>query len=152
MGRDRERRIAKKAVEAGFDVLITMDSSMVHQQKIEKYAIAVVALRAASNRLADTRPADAGASRVAVPDQAGDSDVSSVMSVSAIESTRRIENWERIESHPNSELRNSSRARHLTFPATKAGSGQAHCAPRSKTDRSLSAFSLAKEDQVNENA
>jgi len=30
--------------------------------------------------------------------------------------------------------------------------GEAHCAPRSKTDRSLSAFSLANEDQVNENA
>ncbi len=48
--------LLRKAVKAGFDVLITMDSNMVHQQKIEKYAIAVVALRAASNRLADTRP------------------------------------------------------------------------------------------------
>ena len=48
--------LLRKAVEPGFDVLITMDSSMVHQQKIERYAIAVVALRAASNRLADTRP------------------------------------------------------------------------------------------------
>ena len=48
--------LLRKAVEAGFDALITMDSSMVHQQKIERYAIAVVALRAASNRLADTRP------------------------------------------------------------------------------------------------
>jgi len=76
--------LLRKAVEAGFDVLVTMDSSMVHQQKIEKYAIAVVALRAASNRLADTRPLIAGASRVAVPDQAGDSDVSSLLSVSRI--------------------------------------------------------------------
>ena len=48
--------LLRKAVEAGFDVLITMDSSMVHQQNIERYAIAVVALRAASNRLAETRP------------------------------------------------------------------------------------------------
>jgi predicted nuclease of predicted toxin-antitoxin system len=48
--------LLRKAVEAGFDVLITMDSGMVNQQKIERYAIAVVALRAASNRLADTRP------------------------------------------------------------------------------------------------
>lgn len=48
--------LLRKAVEAGFDVLIAMDSSMVHQQKIERYAIAVVALRVASNRLADTRP------------------------------------------------------------------------------------------------
>ena len=48
--------LLRKAVEAEFDVLVTMDSSMVHQQKIENHAIAVVALRAASNRLADTRP------------------------------------------------------------------------------------------------
>ena len=33
-----------------------MDSNMVHQQNLAKYPIAVVALRAASNRLADTRP------------------------------------------------------------------------------------------------
>ena len=46
----------KKAVEAGFDVLITMDTNMVHQQNLAKYPIAVVALRAASNRLADTGP------------------------------------------------------------------------------------------------
>jgi hypothetical protein len=46
----------KKAVEAGFNVLITMDSNMVHQRNLAKYPIAVVALRVASNRLADTRP------------------------------------------------------------------------------------------------
>jgi hypothetical protein len=45
-----------KAAEAGFDVLVTMDSNMVHQQNIGKYNIAVVALKARSNRLADTRP------------------------------------------------------------------------------------------------
>src|SRR5439155_7370290 len=48
--------LLSKAVEAGFDVLVTMDSNMVHQQNIGRYAIAVVALRAASNRLADTHP------------------------------------------------------------------------------------------------
>jgi predicted nuclease of predicted toxin-antitoxin system len=48
--------LLKKAVEAGFNVLITMDSNMVHQQNLAKYPIAVVALRAPSNRLADTRP------------------------------------------------------------------------------------------------
>jgi hypothetical protein len=48
--------LLKKAVEAGFNVLITMDRNMVHQQNLAKYPIAVVALRAASNRLADTRP------------------------------------------------------------------------------------------------
>jgi hypothetical protein len=46
----------RKGVEAGFDVLVTMDSNMVHQQNVSRYAIAVVALRAGSNRLADTRP------------------------------------------------------------------------------------------------
>jgi predicted nuclease of predicted toxin-antitoxin system len=45
-----------KAVEAQFDVLVTMDDNMVHQQNIERYSIALIALRAPSNRLADTRP------------------------------------------------------------------------------------------------
>lgn len=45
-----------KAVDAEFNVLVTMDSNMVHQQNLERHAIAVVALRANSNRLADTRP------------------------------------------------------------------------------------------------
>jgi predicted nuclease of predicted toxin-antitoxin system len=48
--------LLRKAIEAGFDVLVTMDTNMVHQQNIGRYAIGVVALRAASNRLADTRP------------------------------------------------------------------------------------------------
>ena len=46
----------RKAVEAGFDVLVTMDSNMVHQQNTRQNAIAVVALRTQSNRLGDTRP------------------------------------------------------------------------------------------------
>ena len=45
-----------KAVDARFDVLVTMDNNMVHQQNIAKHPIAVIALRALSNRLADTRP------------------------------------------------------------------------------------------------
>src|SRR5690242_2033160 len=45
-----------KAVDARFNVLVTMDSNMMHQQNIAKYPIAVIALRAPSNRLADTRP------------------------------------------------------------------------------------------------
>ena len=48
--------LLSKAVDEGFYVLATMDSNMVHQQNIGRYAIAVVALRAKSNRLADTRP------------------------------------------------------------------------------------------------
>jgi len=42
--------------EKEFDVLLTMDSNMVHQQNLAKYQIAIIALKAKSNRLADTRP------------------------------------------------------------------------------------------------
>jgi predicted nuclease of predicted toxin-antitoxin system len=39
-----------------FDVLVTMDSSMISQQNLSKIKLAIVALRAPSNRLADTSP------------------------------------------------------------------------------------------------
>jgi predicted nuclease of predicted toxin-antitoxin system len=39
-----------------FEVLITMDGNMVHQQSLTRFRIAVIALRARSNRLADTQP------------------------------------------------------------------------------------------------
>ena len=42
--------------EKRFDVLVTMDSDMVHQLNLARFRIAVVALKARSNRLADTRP------------------------------------------------------------------------------------------------
>ncbi len=44
--------------EAGkrFDVLLTMDSNMVRQQNPTRFKIAVIVLKAASNRLTDTRP------------------------------------------------------------------------------------------------
>lgn len=48
--------LLRKAIEAGFETLLTMDGNMVHQQNIARFAIAVVALRAKSNRLDDTRP------------------------------------------------------------------------------------------------
>lgn len=48
--------LLRKAVGAGFEVLVTMDGNMVHQQHMASHPIAVVALRAKSNRLADTRP------------------------------------------------------------------------------------------------
>ncbi len=48
--------LLRKAVENGFDVLVTMDSNMVHQQNLSAHAIAVIVLRARSNRLEDTRP------------------------------------------------------------------------------------------------
>lgn len=44
-----------QAVKAGFEVLVTMDNNLVHQQNIAGFRIAVVALRARSNRLEDTR-------------------------------------------------------------------------------------------------
>ena len=42
--------------ERRFDMLQTMDSNMVHQQNLARFRIAVIALQARSNRLADTRP------------------------------------------------------------------------------------------------
>ena len=42
--------------EKEFEVSLTMDSNMVHQQNLSNYQIAIVALTAKSNRLADTRP------------------------------------------------------------------------------------------------
>jgi predicted nuclease of predicted toxin-antitoxin system len=39
-----------------FDVLITMDGSMASQQSLAKIRLAIVALRAPSNRLQDTSP------------------------------------------------------------------------------------------------
>jgi hypothetical protein len=38
-----------------FEVLLTMDSRMLYQQNLVQYRIAVIALKARSNRLADTR-------------------------------------------------------------------------------------------------
>ena len=42
--------------EKRFDVLVTMDGNLVHQQKLARFRIAIIALSARSNRLADTRP------------------------------------------------------------------------------------------------
>jgi predicted nuclease of predicted toxin-antitoxin system len=47
------RLIAKSAK---FDVLVTVDKNLPHQQKIEHLPFAVVVLRAKSNRLADVLP------------------------------------------------------------------------------------------------
>jgi predicted nuclease of predicted toxin-antitoxin system len=45
-----------KAAQQEFDVLLTMDQSMPHQQDLTSLRIAVVTLRASSNRLADLAP------------------------------------------------------------------------------------------------
>jgi hypothetical protein len=42
--------------ERRFDLLLTLDSKMRFQQNLAKYRLAVIALKARSNRLADTRP------------------------------------------------------------------------------------------------
>jgi predicted nuclease of predicted toxin-antitoxin system len=42
--------------EKRFDVLLTMDSNMVHQQSLARFRISIIALQARSNRLGDTRP------------------------------------------------------------------------------------------------
>ena len=42
--------------QAEFDVFVTVDRNLPFQQNLPKYKIAVVVLRAKSNRLADLRP------------------------------------------------------------------------------------------------
>ena len=49
-------KLLVRAAQEKFDVLITMDSAMVSQQNLSMVKIAIVALHARSNRLADTRP------------------------------------------------------------------------------------------------
>jgi predicted nuclease of predicted toxin-antitoxin system len=53
---DLKNGILLAEAEKRFDVLLTMDSNMVHQQNLARFQIAVIALQARSNRLADTRP------------------------------------------------------------------------------------------------
>ncbi|MBE7211850.1 MAG: DUF5615 family PIN-like protein [Gluconacetobacter diazotrophicus] len=48
--------LLRKAAEAGFDVLVTMDGNLVHQQNIARQRLAVVALRAPTNQPVDTCP------------------------------------------------------------------------------------------------
>jgi predicted nuclease of predicted toxin-antitoxin system len=48
--------LLKKAIGMEFDAFVTMDGNMLHQRKIARSKIAVIALRAKSNRLDDTRP------------------------------------------------------------------------------------------------
>jgi hypothetical protein len=42
---------------AAFDVLVTMDNGIEHQQNLSKYAIGVILISARSNRLKDVQPA-----------------------------------------------------------------------------------------------
>lgn len=49
-------KLLARAAQEKFDVLLTMDGSMASQQNLAKIKLAIVALRAPSNRLADTNP------------------------------------------------------------------------------------------------
>ena len=49
-------KLLRKAAEAGFDILVTMDGNLGHQQNIARQKLAVVVLRAPTNQLEDTRP------------------------------------------------------------------------------------------------
>ena len=49
-------KLLARAASEKFDVLVTMDGSMASQQNLSKIKLAIVALRAPSNRLADTSP------------------------------------------------------------------------------------------------
>jgi hypothetical protein len=49
-------KLLARAAQEHFDVLLTMDGSMAGQQNLSKLKLAIVALCAASNRLADTSP------------------------------------------------------------------------------------------------
>lgn len=42
--------------EGKFDVFVTVDRNLAFQQRLPKFAVAVIVLRATSNRLADLRP------------------------------------------------------------------------------------------------
>lgn len=48
--------LLRAAVDAGFDVLLTADSSMPFQQNLGSLAIAIVVIRGVRNRLSDLRP------------------------------------------------------------------------------------------------
>ena len=48
--------LLRRAVESGFQVFVTMDQGIPHQQNLRALAIAIVRLAAPTNRLADTRP------------------------------------------------------------------------------------------------
>lgn len=48
--------LLRRAVEAGYEVLLTMDGNMPYQQDLGVHGIAVIALSAPTNRLADTAP------------------------------------------------------------------------------------------------
>jgi hypothetical protein len=49
-------KLLARAAQESYEVLITMDGSMASQQNLSKLKLAIIALHARSNRLADTCP------------------------------------------------------------------------------------------------
>jgi predicted nuclease of predicted toxin-antitoxin system len=49
-------QLLQQAAAAGFEVLISMDGSLRNQQNVGKLGLAIVVLRAPTNRLEDTSP------------------------------------------------------------------------------------------------
>lgn len=60
-----------RAAEAEFDVLVTLDRNMPHQQHLPQYELAVVLIRSRSNRRADIEPAMEEVNRVVREAQPG---------------------------------------------------------------------------------
>ncbi len=54
--RGKENGALLRAAQAEFDVFITMDRGIEHQQNLKQLDLAVIVLRAPSNRLADVEP------------------------------------------------------------------------------------------------
>ena len=57
--------------QESFEVMITMDAHLPYQQNLPQFKIAVIALRARSNRLADTRPLMPGVLKILTSIQPG---------------------------------------------------------------------------------
>ena len=49
-------RLLTRAVDAGFDVMVTMDDGVAYQQKVAALRLGVIILEAASNDMGDLRP------------------------------------------------------------------------------------------------
>ena len=60
-----------RAAEAEFDVLVTMDTNMQHQQNLSLYNLAVVLISAPSNRRKDILPAMPAVNQILTQVQSG---------------------------------------------------------------------------------
>ena len=60
-----------RVAELEFDVLVTLDRNLQHQQNLPKYALAVVLILSKSSRRADIEPAMAEVNRIVAEAKAG---------------------------------------------------------------------------------